>query len=141
MGPRTPIIWAGMAMFAATAGDVEAALDPDAATVYPGYAEVLRVEAITQRQQQRTPVQRCTWEQLPSRVRYQPSYGHGPAVRRVTERRAKRCRTVYRDNTVEQVTGYDVTLSYNGEIFTRRTLTHPGARLPVTVELTPVEQP
>ncbi len=103
------------------------------AATYPAYAEVLEAKKIVQQKQTRTPVKRCTWEQLPSRVRYEHRYGE----RRVIERRAKRCRTSYQSRTVNEVTGYDVTLRYNGETFTRRTLTHPGTRIPITVEVQP----
>jgi len=111
---------------------------PQARTAtYPAYAEVVRAEKIVQPQQTRTPVKRCTWEQLPSRVRYEPHYGQ----RRVIARRAKRCRTTYESRTVAHVTGYNVTLRYNGTTFSRHMPVHPGTRVPITVDIHPLAAP
>ena len=132
MGPQGPILSAVMLLSFSWVYDASART-----TTYPAYAEVVRAEKIVQQTQNRTPVKRCTWEQLPSRVRFEPRYGE----RRVIERRAKRCRTSYESRTVEHITGYNVTLRYNGETFTRRTLTHPGTRMPITVDIEPLAQP
>lgn len=130
MRPQGPILGAILLLAIGSVPDTHAAS-------YPAYAEVVRAEKIVQSKQTRTPVKRCTWEQLPSRVRYEHRYGE----RRVIERRAKRCRTTYEHATAEHVTGYNVTLRYNGETFTRRTVTHPGTRMPISVDIQPVAQP
>lgn len=138
MGPQVPILCIVAGTFSVLASQ-GANADTVAGTgkiSYPAYAEVVRADKITTREQQNTPIKRCTWEQLPSRVHYE-RYGE----RRVVERRAKRCRTTYDTRTVERVTGYQVTLRYNGETFTRRTLTHPGRRVPITVDLEPINPP
>jgi uncharacterized protein YcfJ len=103
-------------------------------TRYPGFADVISVKEIVQLNTQQTPQKRCTWEQLPDRV----VYDRYRQERRVTERRARRCRTEMTSRTVRRVTGYNVTLRYNGETFTRTTVLHPGKRMPVSIEVAPM---
>ncbi len=103
---------------------------------YQGYARVTKVTPVLSRSVTRVPVERCSWRRLPSRVRYYPQAGE----RRLTERRAKRCRTEYQSRVTEKTTGYEVTLNYNGESFVRRTQTHPGERMPVSVVVSPLHE-
>ena len=98
---------------------------------YPSFADVVRVEEMTAMTTVRSPVKRCTWEQLPDQV----EYNRYRQERRVTERHARRCRTIYESKAVRTVTGYNVTLRYNGETFTRQMSARPGPRLPVSVEV------
>ena len=137
MRPQTLIFCATLPVLTMVSGTTQANGQPHAGAAYPAYAEVVRTEKISHLQDRRTPIKRCTWEQLPSRVTYEHRYGE----RRVVERRAKRCRTVYETRTIEQIPGYNVTLRYNGELFPRRMQVHPGVRVPVTVEITPLDQP
>ena len=108
-------------------GGTSVAAAPDA--TYQGYALVIKTTPIIEHTKTRVPVQRCTWEQLPSRTRYYPAYNE----RRVMERRLKRCRTDYKTRIIKNTVGFDVTLIYNGETFSRRTVEHPGTRLPVSI--------
>ncbi len=98
---------------------------------YPSFADVVRVEEMTAMTTVRSPVKRCTWQQLPDQV----EYNRYRQERRVTERRARRCHTIYESKSVRTVTGYKVTLRYNGETFTRQMSARPGPRLPVSVEV------
>ena len=136
MRPHSAIICTALAVIATLTASAHAAPDKTGVASYPAYADVISARKVTERESRQTPVKRCTWERLPSEVRYE-RYGE----RHVIERRAKRCRTVYETNSVDRIVGYDVTLRYNGETFTRRMRTHPGVRLPVTVEIQPVEKP
>jgi uncharacterized protein YcfJ len=137
MRPQTLIFCAVLPVVTMVSGNARANGQPHAGATYPAYAEVVRAEKVSHLQHRRTPIKRCTWEQLPSRVTSRYRYGEPQVV----ERRAKRCRTVYETRSIEQITGYDVTLRYNGEIFTRRMQVHPGVRVPVTIEITPLNQP
>jgi len=121
------------ALLLVTADTVRADAPHAETTAYPAYAEVLQVRSVSQPVRSQSPVRRCTWETLPDRVSYDRRYGE----RRVIERRAKRCRTIYETRTSTRVTGYDVTLRYNGETFTRRMSVRPGDRVPVTIEISP----
>ena len=96
---------------------------------YVGFAQVVRADPIVTRHVERVPVKRCAWEYAPVRRRHYERYD-SPHARRI-----QRCRTARESRVRETVTGYDVTLRYNGETFTRRTDTHPGARMPVQVEV------
>lgn len=135
MGKRRRLLALSIAA-AALANHAAAEVSTQAAqtTRYAGYAQVIDVKPLVSRQMSSVPVKRCTWERLPSRVRYYPQRYE----RQVTERRAKRCRTSYESRVVENTTAYHVTLQYNGVTFTRRTDKHPGTRMPVTLELTPL---
>ena len=137
MRPQILIFCTALPVMTMASSSNAATSEPHMGASYPAYAEVVRAEKISHLQHKRTPIKRCTWEYLPRRVTYEHRYGE----RRVIERRAKRCRTVYENKTIEQITGYDVTLRYNGETFTRRMQIHPGVRVPVTVEITPLQQP
>ncbi|MCR9259438.1 MAG: hypothetical protein NXH95_06930 [Pseudomonadaceae bacterium] len=101
-------------------------------TAYPSFADVVASKPIYSQETVYTPVKRCTWETLPSIERYSR---HG-YERRVTQRRAKRCRQENRPVIRKQVIGYEVTLRYQGSVFTRTTATKPGSRMPITVEIT-----
>ena len=106
------------------------AVDPDFGNdTYVGLAHVVRTEPIVARHVERVPVKRCAWEYAPERRRYYDRY-EAPQARRI-----KRCRTSEESRVRETITGYEVTLRYNGETFTRRTDTQPGARMPVQVEV------
>jgi len=129
-------LFAALFVSHATAESVNTPVERDEVSSYPSFADVIKAEAITRRETTRTPVRRCTWEQLPSRVHYYP-HRH---ERHVTERRAERCRTTHESRVVEHIVGYNVTLRYNGETFSRRTNAHPGRRMPVSVEISPVRQ-
>ncbi len=96
---------------------------------YVGLAHVVRTEPIVARHVERVPVKRCAWEYVPVRRRYHERYDTPHA------RRIQRCRTSEESRVRETITGYDVTLRYNGETFTRRTDTQPGARMPGEVEV------
>ncbi len=129
---------AGVLMFAAqsAAGDVgSGALEelPASTSSYVGFAQVVKAAPIVSRQVERTPVKRCAWEYAPVRRRYYERY-EAPSTRRI-----RRCRTTYESRVDEQITGYDVTLRYNGEIFHRRTSDHPGNRVPLQVEVAPFD--
>ncbi len=50
----------------------------------------------------------------------------------------RRCETVDRYETEEQVVGYDVRYRYKGEIYMTRTDEHPGKRIPIEVSVKPV---
>ncbi len=103
---------------------------------YPSFAEVVGVESISQNVRKPIEVKRCRWEQLPDQVRYErfhpDRYSH---TKRIIERRAKRCRTVTEYRVRKITTGYNVTLNYQGETFTRHMLQRPGSRVPVSVEV------
>ena len=135
MSKRTSLLALGLATAALT-NHAAADLSTQAAksTRYAGYAQVIDVKPLVSRQMSSVPVKRCTWERVPSRVRYYPQRYE----RQVTERRAKRCRTSYESRVVENTTAYHVTLQYNGVTFTRRTDKHPGTRMPVTLEISPL---
>ena len=47
------------------------------------------------------------------------------------------CTTTYETEIVEEVTGYDVTYEYGGQLFSKRTSHHPGERLRVRVAVSP----
>ncbi len=100
-------------------------------TSYPSFADVIASKPIYSQKTVYTPVKRCTWETLPSIERY----SRNGYERRVTERRAKRCRQENRPTIRKQVIGYEVTLRYQGSVFTRTTTTKPGNRMPITVEI------
>jgi len=55
---------------------------------------------------------------------------------RVEQREHCRTRTQYR--TEQQLAGYHVRYRYKGEMYTTRTRQHPGKKIPVKVEVTPV---
>ena len=96
---------------------------------YAGMARVVRADPIVARRVEKVPVKRCAWEYAPVRRRYHERYDTPHA------RRIQRCRTTQETRVRETVTGYDVTLKYNGETFTRRADEHPGSRMPVHVEV------
>lgn len=100
-------------------------------TAYPSFADVIASKPIYSQSTVYNPVRRCTWETLPSVERY----SRNGYERRVIERRAKRCRYENRPQFSKQVTGYEVTLRYQGSVFTRTTATQPGNRMPITVEI------
>lgn len=104
------------------------------AVSYTGSARVVKATPIFSRSVSNVPIKRCTWETLPSRTKYYPQYNE----RRVTERRAKRCRTTYESRGKQTITGYDVTLEYNGERFQRQTDVHPGSRMSVSIDIAPM---
>ncbi len=130
---------AGTLLLAAqtAAGAVDSgALEDDSASTasYVGYAQVVKADPIVSRQVERTPVKRCAWEYAPVRRRYYDRHDTS------SSRRIRRCRTTYESRVDEQITGYDVTLRYNGETFHRRTATHPGTRVPLRVEVVPLDE-
>ncbi|XOV82629.1 MAG: hypothetical protein ACFHXK_17435 [bacterium] len=100
-------------------------------SAYPSFAEVVSSKPIYTRETVYTPVKRCTWETLPALEHY----SRNGYERRVTERRARRCRYVNRPSVRRQITAYEVTLRYQGTEFTRITATRPGKRMPITVEI------
>ena len=104
------------------------------AASYTGSARVVKATPIISRSVSNVPIKRCTWEALPSRTKYYPEYNE----RRVTERHAKRCRTSYESRPKQNITGYDVTLEYNGERFERQTDVHPGTRMSVSIDIAPL---
>ena len=112
----------------------EIGADTHHADAYVGFARVVRADPIVTRRVERVPVKRCAWEYTPVRRRYHDRYDTPQA------RRIQRCRTSQESRVRETVTGYDVTLRYNGETFTRRTAAHPGARMPVQVEVVPLDE-
>ena len=119
------------------AGDVgPGAVDDDFATAasYVGYAQVVAANPIVSRRVERTPVKRCAYEYAPVRRRYYERHDTSSG------RRIRRCRTTYESRVDEQITGYDVTLRYNGETFQRRTASHPGTRVPLQVEVVPLDE-
>ena len=101
---------------------------------YTGFARVVKATPIISRSVSNVPIKRCTWEALPSRTKYYPEYNE----RRVTERHAKRCRTSYESRSKQNITGYDVTLEYNGERFERQSDIHPGTRMSVSIDIAPL---
>jgi len=56
----------------------------------------------------------------------------------VSQERHCETHTTYR--TEEQLQGYRVTYRYQGELFTTKTRQHPGKRIRVSVQITPVER-
>ncbi len=122
------VIAAGVLLF--SAAPAFGAVDAEVGTnTYVGLAHVVRTEPIVARHVERVPVKRCAWEYAPERRRYHDRYDT-PRTRRM-----QRCRTSEESRVRETITGYEVTLRYNGETFTRRTDTQPGARMPVQVEV------
>lgn len=51
----------------------------------------------------------------------------------------RRCETTHHRRYEEQLAGYDVTYRYRGRVFTTFTKEHPGNRIPVRVDIRPVE--
>ena len=105
-----------------------------AAQTYQGRAEVIAVHPLKRSKTTLVPVKQCHWQQLPQRVQHYPHRYE----RRVIERRAKRCRTVEQSRTVQHITGYNVTLRYQGETFTKFSRTHPGSTMPVSIAIRPL---
>ncbi len=101
----------------------------DSTEGYVGFARVVRADPIVTRHVERAPVKRCAWEYAPDRLRHYERYDSSHT------RRIKRCRTTREARVHKTITGYNVTLRYNGETFTRRTEDHPGTRMPVRVEV------
>ena len=103
---------------------------------YPSFADVVHVEHIIENVRKPVAIKRCHWEQLPDQVRYE-RYHPERHIRskRVIERRAKRCRNVTEYRTQKITKGYNVTLRYQGETFTRHMMQRPGARVPVSIEI------
>jgi hypothetical protein len=95
---------------------------------------VVKATPIVSRSVSKVPIKHCTWETLPSRTKYYPEYNE----RRVTERRARRCRSSHESQVKQNIIGYHVTLEYNGERFVRQTTVHPGSRIPVSIDITPM---
>ncbi|WP_455221041.1 glycine zipper 2TM domain-containing protein [Kaarinaea lacus] len=54
--------------------------------------------------------------------------------------RRQQCRTEQRYRTEQHLKGYRVTYRYKGELYTTRTKYHPGKRIPVNVEVTPIRR-
>jgi len=54
--------------------------------------------------------------------------------------RRQQCRIEQHYRTEQQLKGYRVTYRFRGEIYTTRTNYHPGKRIPVNVEVTPVRK-
>ncbi|MDH3641628.1 MAG: hypothetical protein OES38_06000, partial [Gammaproteobacteria bacterium] len=50
----------------------------------------------------------------------------------------RRCTTVIRSHEVETVAGYNVRYHYQGQEFVKRVEEHPGDRIRVRVDVTPV---
>ncbi len=48
------------------------------------------------------------------------------------------CETRYRSEYEERVVGYNVTYRYQGQVYHTRTDQHPGKRIPVAVQVTPI---
>lgn len=120
--------WLGLLITALYQANVHA---ESRSVAYVSYAEVINSTPIYAHRTVNKPVKRCVWEQLPPVERYH----RGGLERHVTERRAKRCRY---ENTAAQtrfVTGYEVTLVYQGSTFTRITSKKPSKRMPITVEV------
>ena len=133
------LFFAGALLLAAqvaTADDDAATLNGDTSSSasYVGYARVIEADPIVSRHIERVPVKRCAWEYAPVRRRYYDRHDAAPHSRRI-----QRCRTTYESRVQEQITGYDVTLRYNGETFQRRTSTHPGTRVALRVEVMPLD--
>jgi uncharacterized protein YcfJ len=51
----------------------------------------------------------------------------------------RHCETTHHRRYEEQLVGYDVTYRYRGRVFTTFTKEHPGKRIPVRVDVRPVE--
>ncbi|MCU7921887.1 MAG: glycine zipper 2TM domain-containing protein [Candidatus Thiodiazotropha sp. (ex Dulcina madagascariensis)] len=51
----------------------------------------------------------------------------------------RRCEVTHHSRYEEQLVGYDVTYRYKGRVFTTRTKQHPGKRIPVAVNVRPVD--
>jgi uncharacterized protein YcfJ len=98
---------------------------------YASFAEVIDSKPIYAQRSVSTPVKKCVWEPLPAIEHYH----RGGLERRVTERRAKRCRYETTTSPRRFVTGYEVTLLYHGSVFTRFTSKKPSKRMPITVEV------
>ena len=123
--------FAGLLVFTAAIITHDPAFAAAPPITYPSFADVIASKPIHSQKTVYTPVKRCTWETLPSVERY----SRNGYERRVTERRAKRCRQENRPVIRKQVIGYEVTLRYQGSVFTRTTTTKPGNRMPITVEI------
>lgn len=50
------------------------------------------------------------------------------------------CETQYRTEYEERIVGYNVTYRYQGQVYHTRTDEHPGKRLPVAVQVTPIHR-
>ena len=122
---------AGLLILSATIFTHSSAFAAAPPTAYPSFADVIASKPIYSQKTVYTPVKRCTWETLPPTERY----SRNGYERRVTERRAKRCRYETKPSVRKQVIGYEVTLRYQGSEFTRTTTTRPGNRMPITVEI------
>lgn len=53
-------------------------------------------------------------------------------------REVERCDYVERRESFQELVGYDVTYRYHGQNYTARTHRHPGNKLPVTVQVSPI---
>lgn len=56
----------------------------------------------------------------------------------VRHREVERCEYIERVESRRELVGYDVTYRYHGQNFTARTAHHPGNKLPVRVQVTPI---
>ena len=57
---------------------------------------------------------------------------------RAQTRYERRCETVDRYHTQQQISGYDVSYRYKGNVYNTHTLQHPGNRMTVSVSVVPV---
>lgn len=77
------------------------------------------------------------WRNGKDQNNYPPAKNHAANYRESYQE--ERCETEYEVSYEERLIGYDVTYQYNGEQYHTRTRKHPGKRLKVAVEVTPVE--
>ncbi len=73
-----------------------------------------------------------------ARARHEAAYAATP--RRARYRTVERCEIREELRTERELDGYQVTYEYMGREFTTLTESHPGSRIAIEVELTPLEQ-
>ena len=100
---------------------------------YVTSARVVRSVPIVDRDLERRPVKRCTWELAPDTLRSPRYRRHGER-----DRYFRRCRSVYESEVSERIRGYRVTYRYGGETFHDRIEHAPGADVRISVKVTPV---
>ena len=71
------------------------------------------------------------------RSHYEPNYTR--AGYRTVSHPVERCEVRYLTQERRELEGYRVTYRYGGRNYTTRTLTHPGTRIRVQVEVTPAD--
>ena len=100
---------------------------------YVTSARVVRSVPIVDRDLERYPVRRCTWELAPDTLRSSRYRRHGER-----DRYFRRCRSVYESEVSERIRGYRVTYRYGGETFHDRVEHEPGADVRIHVKVTPL---